>query len=509
MAIKGAGCYRQADKVRNGRGIFMKRIVIGVIAAIFLVAAVAVVRTLVTTAPKSQAQAAPAIGMDPRVLAQHLGQAVRFKTISYGGGAHEADKTAALVSLRDWMVKTYPHFNKIAKRELLGRSVVYTWPGKNPSLKPILLMAHMDVVPVVPGTERSWAHAPFSGDVASGFVWGRGAIDDKGSLVMLLEAAERLARSGVQPERTVMFAFGEDEEVGGNAGNAVIAKTLAARGVHFFFVLDEGDAIVDEPFPGVQKPIAFVAVVEKGYLSLELVAHGEGGHSSRPMHDMAIVRLAGAVLKVVDHPFASGLDQIQREKLSVVAPYAPFPQRLLLANLWLTEPIVDRFFLTTPEDEARLHTTIAPTIIEGGIKDNVLPPEARATINFRLHPRDTIASVVEHVRRAIDDPKVDVIVLNESKEEASPVADIHGEAYRYLVTQIKGSFNDMPVAPDMTTGATDSRYYAGMSDAVFRLDPFHFGPGDLGRVHGTNERLAIRDLAPAVSFYMRLIENAK
>jgi carboxypeptidase PM20D1 len=488
----------------------MNRIVIGVVTVIVLVAAIAVVRTLSLSAPAPASQAVtPAIPVDSRAVAQHLGAALRFKTISYGAGQHEAEKDQALAALRAWMVKTYPEFNKVAKRELVGQSVVYTWPGKNAALKPILLMAHMDVVPVVPGTERSWAHAPFSGDVAGGYVWGRGAIDDKGSLVMILEAAERLANAGVTPERTIMFAFGQDEEVGGKAGNAQIAKTLAARGIHFFCVLDEGGAIVDEPFAGVEKPIAFVAVEEKGYLSLELVAHGEGGHSSRPTRDMAIVRLADAVLKVVNHPFASGLDSVQREQLAVIAPYVPLPQRLLLANLWLTEPIVDRFIALNPEGEARLHTTIAPTIIEGGVKDNVLPPEARATVNFRLHPRDTIASVIEHVRKAIDDPKVDVIALNETQEEASPVADTHGAAYQYLVSQIRDSFNGIPVAPDMTTGATDSRYYAGMADAVFRLDPFHFGPGDLSRVHGTNERLAIRDLAPAVGFYMRLIANAK
>ena len=487
----------------------MKRTVIGVVTVIVLVAAIAVIRTLMVSKPEAATQATPAIAVDSRAVAQHLGAAVRFRTVSYGGGAHEAEKDVALVQFRDWIVKTYPTFNKVAKREIIGQSVVYTWPGKNPALKPILLMAHMDVVPVVPGTERSWGHAPFSGDVAGGYVWGRGAIDDKGSLVMLLEAAERLANAGVTPERTIMFAFGQDEEVGGREGNAVIAKTLAARGIHFFFALDEGGAIVDEPFAGVEKPIAFVAVEEKGYLSLELVAHGEGGHSSRPTRDMAIVRLADAVLKVVNHPFQSGLDAVQREKLAVIAPYVPFPQRLLLANLWLTGPIVDRFIALNPEGEARLHTTIAPTIIQGGVKDNVLPPEARATINFRLHPRDTIAGVIEHVRKAIDDPKVDVIALNETQEEASPVADIHGPAYRYLVAQIQSSFNGIPVAPDMTTGATDSRYYAKIADAVFRLDPFHFGPGDLSRVHGTNERLAIRNLAPAVGFYMRLIANAK
>jgi carboxypeptidase PM20D1 len=487
----------------------MRRIVIGVVAVILLVAAIAVVRTALLAHPPKIKFTTTAIAVNAHMVAQHLGAAVRFRTVSFGGGAHDAEKTQALAGFRDWMVKTYPDFNKVAKREIIGQSVVYTWRGKNPSLKPILLMAHMDVVPVVPGTEQSWSHGPFSGDVAEGYVWGRGSIDDKGSLVMILEAAEQLAQSGVTPERTIMFAFGEDEEVGGSAGNATIAKTLAARGVHFDFVLDEGGAIVDEPFVGVQRPVAFVAVEEKGYLSLVLVAHGEGGHSSRPTRDMAIVRLADAVQKVVDHPFASGLDPVQREKLAVLAPYVPFPQRLLLANLWLTSPIVERLIAANPEGEARLHTTIAPTMISGGVKDNVLPPEARATINFRLHPRDTIAGVIEHVRRAIDDPKVDVVALNETQEEASKVSDTDGEAYKFLVAQIENSFGGIPVAPDMTTGATDSRHYQPIADAVFRLDPFHFGPDDLGRVHGTNERLAIRDLAPAVGFYMRLMENAK
>lgn len=487
----------------------MRRVLIGVAVVIVAILAVVVARTLSLPLPQADIAAVVPIPVDAKSVAQHLGAAVRFKTVSYGNGLHEADKDAALEAFRAWMAKTYPTFHKVAKREIIGESLLYTWKGTNASLAPILLMAHMDVVPIVPGTEKSWAHGPFSGDVAGGYVWGRGSIDDKGSLVMILEAAERLAKSGFTPERTIMFAFGQDEEVGGAEGNGVIADTLKKRGVHLDFVLDEGGAILDEPFPGVQRPVAFVAVAEKGYLSLALVAHGEGGHSSRPSHDLAIVRLAEAVLKVVNHPFASGLDDIQREKLATFAPYVPFPQRLLLANLWLFAPIVERLVEITPEGAARLHTTIAPTMIAGGVKDNVLPPQARATINFRLHQRDTIASVIEHVRKAIDDPKVDVIALGETREEASKIADIHGDAYRYLVEQIHASFGNIPVAPDTTTGATDSRHYLPIADAVFRLDPFHFGPDDLMRVHGTNERLAVRDLAPAVGFYMRLIENAR
>ncbi len=494
---------------RQWAGNFMKRFLIGVAAAIVVIMAVALARTLMLAPPAPGAPSAPPIAVDARSVAQHLGAAVRFQTVSYGGGVREAEKNAALDAMRAWMARTYPNFHKAAKRELVGKSLLFTWKGANPGLTPILLMAHMDVVPVVPGTEKSWSHGPFAGDVAGGYVWGRGSIDDKGPLVMILEASERLAKSGFTPQRTIMFAFGQDEEVGGAQGNAVIADMLGRRGVRLDFVLDEGGAIVEEPFPGVERPVAFVAVAEKGYLSLELVAHGEGGHSSRPSHDLAVVRLAEAIIKVEDHPFASGLDAIQREKLGVLAPFVPFPQRLLLANLWLCEPLVDRLVEIEPDGAARLHTTIAPTMIAGGVKDNVLPPEVRATINFRLHPRDTIESVIEHVRKAVDDPKVDVIALGETKAEASKVADIHGAAYKFLADQIQSSFGNIPVAPDTTTGATDSRHYLPIADAVFHLDPFRFGPDDLMRVHGTNERLAVRDLAPAVAFYMRLIENAK
>ena len=414
----------------------MKRILIGVALAIVVIVAVVFARTLMLAPPAPGTPPAPPIAVDARSVAQHLGVAIRFKTVSYGGGMHEAEKNAALDAMRAWMAKTYPNFHKAARREIIGKSLLFTWKGTDPALTPILLMAHMDVVPVVPGTEKSWSHGPFAGDVAGGYVWGRGSIDDKGSLVMILEAAERLAKSGFTPQRTIMFAFGQDEEVGGALGNGVIADMLKKRGVHFDLVLDEGDAIVDEPFPGVQRPAAFVAIAEKGYLNLELVAHGEGGNSSRPSHDLAVVRLAEAIMKVVNHPFASGLDDIQREKLGVLAPFAPFAQRLLLANLWLCEPLVDRLVEIDPDGAARLHTTIAPTMIAGGVKDNVLPPEVRATINFRLHRRDTIQSVIEHVRKAIDDPKVDVIALGERKEEASKVADIHGAAYEFLVAQI-------------------------------------------------------------------------
>jgi carboxypeptidase PM20D1 len=370
-------------------------------------------------------------------------------------------------------------------------------------------MAHMDVVPVVPGTAGDWSHPPFGGDIADGYVWGRGAIDDKGCLITLLDAAERLANSGYTPQRTIMFAFGQDEEVGGREGNGNIAKILAARHVHFAWVLDEGGAIFNEPFPGVEQSVAFVAVAEKGYLTLQLTAHGTGGHSSRPTHDLAIARLADAVLHLVNHPFASGIDDVQREQFAVLAPYVPFFQRMILSNLWLTGPIVEHMLQANPDVAATMHTTISPTMISGGVKDNVLPPQATATVNFRLHQRDTIADVIEHVRRSINDPRVDVHALTETQAEASKVSDLHDANGRYVVAAIRDSFGGIPVAPTVTAVATDSRHYLSIADDVYRFDPFHMDQDDLSRIHGTNERLAVGDIGPAVGFYMRLMQDLK
>ena len=486
----------------------MKRVLLGAAAAVALVVAVVLVRTALVATPPPLVTSPPPISVNSMDVAKHLAAAIRFKTISYGDGVHEDQKNMQLDALRAWMEQTYPAFHHAATREIIGKSLLFTWKGRNQSAKPILLMAHMDVVPIVPGTAKDWSHDAFSGDIADGFVWGRGAIDDKGCLITLLDAAERLAQSGFRPERTIMFAFGQDEEVGGGKGNGKIAQILAARHIHFAWVLDEGGAIFNEPFPGVQQPVAYVAVAEKGYLTLELVAHGTGGHSSRPTHDLAIARLSEAVLKVINHPFASGIDDVQREQFTVLAPYLPFFQKMMLANLWLTGPILSNMLEGSPETAAMMHTTIAPTMISGGIKDNVLPPQATATINFRLHQRDTVQSVIEHVRKAINDPLVDVRASSEMRD-ASKVSDLHDDNGKFVVAAIRDSFNGIPVAPVVSTAATDSRRYLPIADDVFRLDPFHMGPDDMSRVHGTNERLAIGDIGPAVAFYMRLMQNTK
>jgi carboxypeptidase PM20D1 len=485
----------------------MKRVLAGIAAVILILAGLVVIRAIQAAAPEASANETPQPpGADSNIVAAHLAQAIKFETVSYGDGVKEKERNAAIMRFREWMDATYPYIFEAAPQELIGESLLFTWRGTNPNLAPVLLMAHMDVVPVVPGTEKDWAHAPFSGDIADGFVWGRGAIDNKSAVIAILEAGERIAQSGYQPTRTIMFAFGQDEEVGGAGGNGEIAKALKERGVRLAWVLDEGSPILNMPYPGLRKPMAMVGVGEKGYLTLELIAHGTGGHSARPTKDLALARLATAINKVVGTPFVSDLDEIQQAKLSLLTPLVPFTDRLALANLWLLKPLVIGNLSAEPMTAAVLHTTISPTMLEAGVKDNVIPPVARAKINFRPHQRDSIESVVAHVKAAIGDPRVDIVEGTEFRHEASKLVASGDPAYVYITRKIRESFA-VPVAPELMTGATDSTHYLDIADAILRFRPFPAEPDDLIRVHGTNERIAVESLGAAVGFYMRLMRD--
>lgn len=457
--------------------------------------------------------ASAASGFDGEKIATRLSEAVRFKTISWQDGAPADDVKAskeALVAFRDWMTATYPQFSKTAKREIVSDySLLFTWEGSDPSLKPILLMSHMDVVPVVPGTETNWKHAPFAGEVADNYVWGRGTMDTKAGIIGQLEAAEALITAGFKPRRTVMFAFGHDEELGGENGNQKIAAMLAERKVQLEFVDDEGGAITQGLVPGVDEPVALVGVAEKGYVTLKLTAHSPGGHSSLPLPiaETAIGRLAHAIEKIEAQPFDSHIDGISRDFLLQLMPAMKFGPRLAIANLWLLEPLVIRSMNASPASAASLHTTIAPTMIEGGVKENVLPPEATVTINFRVHPRDRIDGVVEHVRKAVNDDQIDIKVSNPGRE-ASSTSDVKGPQFALVRATLEKVKPGVIVAPNLVSGGTDSRYYGDLTRNVFRIVPAELTAEDLKGFHGTNERVPVSSMALIANFYSELIKSA-
>jgi carboxypeptidase PM20D1 len=441
----------------------------------------------------------------PQELAERLGRALQFETISYQDSA-EFDP-GPFYEIRRYLEASFPRVHAALERECVGRfSLLYTWPGREPGLAPILLLAHLDVVPVEPGTRRHWEHPPFDGIVDGGFIWGRGSLDDKNCVLGLLEAAEALLAAGFSPRRTVMFAFGEDEEVGGNNGAACIAALLQSHGVHPEYVLDEGLAITDGLVANVRRPVALIGIAEKGYLCLALSVEVEGGHSSMPPRETAIGILSAALARLERHPMPARLAGPAALMLANLAGEMPPIPRLLMSNQRLFGPLIARVLARTPSGAAMIRTTTAPTIYQVGVKENVLPAGARAVVNFRLLPGDTIAAVTDRVRRTIADPRVKICECGVMRSEASPVSDTASAGYRAIERTIAAMFPGIAVAPGLVLGGTDSRHYAPLGGPCYRFAPLWMRPEDMSRVHGANERIAVDRYAQLVEFYARLIQ---
>jgi carboxypeptidase PM20D1 len=457
---------------------------------------------------KSRQVAAPLVtdlAVDANAAAGRLAGALRFPTVSHEGGVQV--ESQAFLDLHRYLEQSFPKVHAALTREVVGGySLLYTWPGKDPKLPPLLLMSHLDVVPVEPGTEKNWTHPAFSGDVADGYVWGRGSLDDKVGVTAILEAVETLLGKGFQPQRTILLAFGHDEEVGGTQGAAALAALLGRRGVHPELILDEGGAIVEGIVPGLDRPAAMVGTAEKGSLSVELMAEEAGGHSSMPPPHTAIGRVAAAIERLEDNPMPARIDGATRRSFEFLAPELPFGQRLVLANLWLFGPIAKRQLAAEPANNARIRTTTAATIFQAGVKENVLPHQARAVVNFRILPGDTSTSVLQHVRDTVG-PGIRVSRRDNFVAEPSPESDVDAPAFRLLQKTAVQTVPRVLVSPNLLAGATDSKHYLSLSPNVYRFLPIRIQGEDLARFHGTNERVGVESYGEAVRFYAQLIRN--
>lgn len=448
----------------------------------------------------------PAYGSaEELALGQRLAGALRIKTVSREGQPCAA---AELQALHAYLRTTFPALHAALKMEIVGEhSLLYTWTGKDPSITPYLLLAHQDVVPVEAASEAKWTHPPFAGEIADGYVWGRGALDDKGSVLAILEAVEQLVRGGFSPQRTVYLALGHDEELSGQYGARAIAALLRERGVHLDFVLDEGMVIADGIVPGSRQPVALVGLAEKGYLSLELTAHSSGGHSSMPPPHTAVGVLSQAVRRVEDHPFPAALRPPASQLFSYIGPELSGPLRFVFTNLWLLRPIVLWQLGQTPSSAAMTRTTTAATIFEGGPKDNVLPQRARAVINFRVLPGDATAQVEERVRAIVDDPAVEIRPIANSVAEPTTVSSDTSPSFQALARTIRSVFPHTLVAPTLMLGQADVRHFVAIAGNTYRFLPVTMQSEDLDRVHGTNERISLKNYADSVRFYGQLVRS--
>ncbi|MEE2677417.1 MAG: M20 family peptidase [Myxococcota bacterium] len=483
----------------------MRRLALVLAGASLLLAAVLLVRAASLESRQLEATPVVPLVVDVSREAQTLGRLVAIPTVS---PQNPADFDGAPFAEAHALLEArFPELHAVLQRERVAEwSLLYTWPGRDPRLPPVLFAAHLDVVPAE--NEAEWARPPFGGVVEDGVIWGRGALDDKGGIVALFSAVSALLAEGFQPERTVYVALGHDEEIGGDAGAAAIASQLASRGVSLAWVLDEGGAIAGGFLPGLDDAIALVGIAEKGSVSIALDLEAPGGHSSMPPPHTAVGDLARAVVALEENPLPAGLDGGTGAFLDHLAPEFPFGFRVVLANRWLFDPVLGQVFETVPQLDAMQRTTTAVTMFDSGVKENILPPSGRVIANFRIHPRDRIETVEAHVRRVVADERIQLQVgVRSPPRNPSAVSPVEDPAFATIAGTIRSVFPGAAVVPYLVVGGTDARHYGGLTRQIYRFLPFQLDPGSLRLMHGTDERLSIENLAGGVAFYAELLRR--
>jgi carboxypeptidase PM20D1 len=473
-------------------------IILGILA---VTTAIVVVRTILFQRSQRAVEKIEGVAVDEGQVAEHLAAAVRCRTVPLDDAG--TPDPEAFAQLHRMLEQTYPEVHRRLKREVVnGYSLLYTWPGTRPDLDPVLLMAHQDVV----SAETSdWSHPPFEGRIVDGFVWGRGTLDIKNQLIGIMDAAETLLRQGYRPERTILFGLGHDEETGGVNGCKVMGQLLVERGVHLAGIVDEGGGISEGLAAGVRGMVGLVGVSEKGYLTVEFTVQGQPGHSSTPPPQTAIGILARALARLEAHPMPTHVRRL-RPLYHGIGRAAPIRLQVAFANVWLLGPFLRRFLIPVPEMNASIRTTTALTIVRGGVEDNTVPAEARAIVNFRLLPGDTIVEVLARAKKIIADDRVKFAPVPGKFNEALPVSPDKGPAYEGLKKTIRQVFDNPPVAPFVMLGGTDCQHFVPVCDHIYRFTSLVMDESFRGLEHGIDERIPIAGMARMVTFYGQLMQ---
>ena len=437
---------------------------------------------------------------------EHLSRAIQINTISFADSLKMADALPRFDSFIGFLKSTYPLvFNSLEDTVIGGRNILLKWKGSDSSLPPAILYAHMDVVPIEQNTISQWKHAPFSGQIADGYIWGRGALDDKGSLVSIFEALTRCLQKGLKPARTIYIASGSDEEVGGKTGAESIASYCRQNKLHFGFYEDEGLMIARGVVPNIKKDVALIGTAEKGYLTIELMVDMPGGHSSKPQKETALDVLVKAVKKVHDKPFEKMVSPSTIGFIDYLACEMPMPLKLVFANKWLFKSLILSEYAKTDAGNALVRTTGVATVLNAGLQDNVIPTKVSAKINFRILPGQSTQQVAEKVKEIIDDSRVQII----SGERVEPSQSTPANSWGFKLLQKTSAevFPDVIVAPSLMIGSTDSKHFADLTDATYRFFPTRMDNEAIGSIHGINERIKIPYFMETIRFYETLLNN--
>ena len=428
------------------------------------------------------------------------------------------------VSLRDdaafarWIPTLRRLFPRLFAASELTRiddfGILLRWPGADPSLDPIVMMAHQDVVPV---EGQDWQHDPFAAEVVDGQIWARGSLDTKNIAAAFLEAAEHLVGQGYVPPRDVWYFSSDGEEIAAPTATHAV-DWLREHGVRPYMVLDEGGAVATEAPLGVAEPVAMVGVSEKGHVDLTVTARADGGHASTPSANDACRLLCRVCETISANPGKPQLTPAVEATLAELGARSSELYQAVFGNLWLTRPAVTKIMAASPETAAMLRTTYALTQLEGSNAHNVLPTVARANFNVRIAPFETIADAVARARRLAAQqcrasgvgPSLVTVEVNEAipHTEPAPVSPYEDDAaFDYLHRCVSGVYPEAGFAPYVQNSCTDSREFNAICERVYRFGGFVYSAEARKLLHAANERIGVDVYKRGVEFYVAFLAN--
>lgn len=471
-----------------------------ILALILIFIAVLLIRTIRFVPPKEVDITEKDIELDSDKIVSDLSDMIKCRTVSNRDWSQvditQYDKFVELIRERFPVIFDKCSFEKVGKTGLL-----FFLKGEDDS-EPSVCMAHYDVVPV---EQSEWSVPAFDGLIKDGFIWGRGTLDTKGTLVSILEALELKLSEGYVPKHDLYLSFSGEEEIDGDSC-ADIVSTLEQRGVHPAMVLDEGGAVVNNVFPGVTRECAVVGIGEKGSVSMDLILEENGGHASTPPPHSVLGQLSKAVDNIENHPFKRQLCKPVAQMFDTLGRYSNFTYRLIFANLWCFAPILDMICKKSGgELNALMRTTVAVTRMEGSKAYNVLPHRGRVGINVRLLGEDTIDSAMDYLNKVIDNPKIKLELVGGMNPSIHSDTDCEG--WEKVAAAIRETWTEAIVCPYMMLACSDSRHYCRITDKVYRFSAMRLSKEERGMIHGVDERIPIDTLLTTVKFYVRLLEK--